>query len=334
MPKKTSMDDLAKKLGISKNTVSLALRDMPGVNIQTKQLIIETAKTMGYQYKKTSEVSKNICLIMSGGTRNSTAGFFNYVQYGIENEAKNESLNIIINYYDENSDNFELPLCIKDNIISGIITLGRISRKIIDILLSLNLPVIMVDHYFDNLNLTYILSDNISSGYIATEYLIKKEIFKIGFIGNVNASVSFRDRYWGYINALQAYNLPLIQDFIFIKNSMEELSRIDIQLVVAEFKKRKELPSAFFCCNDAEAITVIKALNSLNLRIPQDISIIGFDDIDFSQNISPALTTMRVQKETMGKKAVEKLVNLINNPNTLCEKLLLSTELIKRDSVK
>jgi LacI family transcriptional regulator len=331
MGKKVSMLDIAQRLGISKNTVSLALRGMPGINEQTRQLIISTANELGYSYTRNNDSSKNICLILSKSTRNSV-GFFNYVQFGMEAEAKKQGLNVIIYYYDESIENFEVPLCIKDGMISGIITLGRVSRKTANTILGFDLPVVMVDHYFDNINIDYILTDNISSGYVATEYLIKNGHTKIGFIGNIHASISFSDRYQGYLRALSHYNIPVVSDFI-IHKSMEDLAASSPSLLVQELQSLKNMPDAIFCCNDSEAITVNKAFYELGIKVPEDISIIGFDDIEFSRSMSPELTTMRVEKEIMGKKAVEKLVKIMDDDLVMPEKLLLSTSLIERKSV-
>lgn len=332
MKNKISMEDIAQKLGISKNTVSLALRGMPGINEQTRDLIVATAKGLGYNYKKSNESLKNICLILSKSTRNSV-GFFNYIQFGMEDEAKKQGLNIIIYYYDENSENFDTPLSIKEGMISGVLTLGRVSRKTAKAILEFRLPVVMVDHYFDNLSLNYILTDNISSGYTVTEYLISKGCKNIGFIGNIDASISFYDRYQGFLKALKDYGIPLKKEFI-IHKSMEELAVNDGKLVIQELSSSGKFPEAVFCCNDSEAITVNKAFSAMGIKVPEDISIIGFDDIEFSQNMTPELTTMRVEKELMGKKAVEKLVSIMDGGTNTTEKLLLGTTLIERNSVQ
>jgi LacI family transcriptional regulator len=328
MAKKISMLDIAQKLGISKNTVSLALRGMPGINEQTRQLIISTANDLGYNYTKNNDSSKNLCLILSKSTRNSV-GFFNYVQFGMEAEAKKQGMNIIIYYYDEESENFEIPLSIKEGMISGIITLGRISKKTITTVLSFALPLVMVDDYFENLDINCILTDNISGGYKATEYLIKSGHTKIGFFGDIEASSSFFDRYQGYLKALKAYEIPIIADYSFIKN----LDNLKIDIAMQELKAKIMLPEAFFCCNDSEAIIINKTLSSIGVNVPNDISIIGFDDIEFSQSMTPELTTMRVEKELMGAKAVEMLVNIMYTPSIISEKLLLNTTLVKRKSV-
>jgi LacI family transcriptional regulator len=323
MAKKISMEDIGKHLGVSKNTVSLVLRGMPGINANTRELIINAAKELGYEYnsinkdKVENKDIKNICVILSKNTKNSV-GFFNYVQFGIEAEAKKRGFNPIIYYYDEQKDSFETPISIQNGIISGIITLGRVSRVNIASIINYKLPVVMVDHYFENIKLDYILTDNVSGAYRATEYLISRGHKTISFLGNVNVSLSFYDRYEGYLRALRDNNL---EPFKLMDKSMEELCSIDIDLVVNFFKNMKELPEAILCCNDAEAIAVTRALNIMNIKVPEEISIMGFDDIEFARSTSPELTTMRVEKEAMGKKAVTRLSQLIKEQNITGNKI-------------
>jgi len=333
MGKKASMKLIADELGISKNTVSLALRGMPGISSETRKRIIITADKLGYQYKKMNVPTKNICLILSKNIKQSF-GFFNYVQFGMEDEGKKEGVNLIIHYYEEDEKNIEIPLSIKEGMISGIITLGRISYDTIKPLLELNLPIVVVDHYFYNIGVDYILTDNYSGGYRATEYLIRKGHKKLGFLGNIKVSTSFKDRYLGFKKALEDYKIELNRDYIYTDVSIGEMTLVDDSSVSHLFKDAAKLPDAIFCCNDAEAIATNRMLSSLGINVPEDISIIGFDDIEFSRSMSPELTTMKVEKELMGRKAVEKLVSIMNNPSAIAEKLLLNTTLVERNSVK
>ncbi|AEV70597.1 LacI family DNA-binding transcriptional regulator [Acetivibrio clariflavus] len=340
MAKKVTMEDIAKKVGMSKNTVSLALRNMPGINAQTRKLIFETAKQLGYEYKKNSSQNsssdtsyKNICLIFSKDTHKSE-GFFSYIQYGVESEAKKNNLNIIIYCYDENKEEFETPLSIKEGLISGIITLGRISKKTLTSILKFNLPLVIIDHYFDDLICNYVLTDNISGAYLATEYLIKLGHKDIGFSGDISAASSFYDRFQGYVKALDQYSIPYNKSFCITDKCLYEYKKDSIQRVIDEIKKIPKLPTAFFCCNDIEAITLINALKSINLSVPDDISVIGFDNIELSKNITPELTTMHISKEAMGERAVKLLLERMANPNSLCEKILLPTMFVERNSAK
>ncbi|ACL77294.1 LacI family DNA-binding transcriptional regulator [Ruminiclostridium cellulolyticum] len=335
MSKKVTMDDIAEKLGISKNTVSLALRGMPGISESTRKVIEQTAREMGYTYKvsaRKNTMARNLCLIIAKSTRDSI-GFFSYVQLGIEDEAKKNNLNTIIHYYDENVQGFETPNCVKDGMVSGIITLGRISRETINCIVGYNLPVVMVDNYFDNLSMDYILTDNHSGGYAATEYLIDCGHTKIGFLGDISASISFYDRYQGFLKALRDRGIEINEGYSITDKKLEELPQEDITGLVNEIRTKAGLPTAFFCCNDAEAIVIIKVLKNIGVLVPNKISIIGFDDIENAANVTPELTTMRVQKEIMGKGAVCKLMEKLEQEIKSSEKILLSACLIKRNSV-
>lgn len=342
MAKRITMEDIAKKIGMSKNTVSLAMRNMPGINEKTRKLIHDTAKQLGYEYKKnytdyhSNETSyKNICLIFSMGKRRSE-DFFSYIQYGVESEAKKNNLNTIIYCYDESKEEFETPLSVKEGIISGIITLGRISRNTLNSIIGFNLPLVVIDQYFDDLVCDYVLTDNISGSYTATEHLIKQGHKRIGFVGDISASSSFYDRYQGFIKALNRYSIPFNSALSMTDKLPSEYESTDYnpKRVIEELKKLPELPSAFVCCNDHEALTVINALKSMNISVPEDISIVGFDNIASSKNITPELTTMHISKEIMGQRAVRRLLAKTSNTNELCEKILLPPTFIERNSTK
>lgn len=335
MPKKVTMDTIAKKLGVSKNTVSLALRGMSGISETTRKTIEDTAVSMGYQYKSNAKSlnMRNLCLVMDKSTRDSI-GFFSYIQLGIEDEARKNNINTIIHYYDENEEIFEIPNCINDGMISGIITLGRNSLKTISSLISCKLPIVMVDNYFDNLPMDCILTDNQCGGFLETEYLINCGHRKIGFIGNISSSVSFYDRYQGYLKALQEYKIEIDKEYSIIDMDLDNLSIEEIEKIIAKIKSKENLPTAYVCCNDAHAIVIIKAMKNINISIPNEVSIIGFDDIETAKNVTPELTTMKVEKELMGKVAVRRLLEKIDGKNQTSQKILLSASLVKRQSVK
>lgn len=159
------------------NAVSLAMRGIPGINSDTRKLILETARQM-------------------------------------ESETRKNNLNLIISYYDGNSDNFEIPPCIKEGIVSGIIVIRHIPRETLESIISINLPVIVIEEYFDDFNLDYVLADNIYGAYSAVDYLIKKGHTEIGFIGDINRVSSFYDRYLGYFKAMEKHKLAVNKNFI------------------------------------------------------------------------------------------------------------------------
>lgn len=335
MSNKINMKDIAKKTGVSTNTVSLALRGVQGISEQTRKLILDTAKEMGYVHKNNFEANSlagNICLIMPHSAK-MAIDFFGLVQLGIEAEAKRNNYNTFIHFYDENSGIFEIPLCIKEQMISGIITLGRVSENTAKIIHSFGLPVIMADQYFDDLDVDCVLTDNYYGAYKAVEYLIKEGHRDIGFVGDISLSISFYDRYQGYLKALNRHNI-LYNPLNIINKSLEFITKKDLSKAIKIFTDINNYPSAFFCCNDAEAIALYKIASQLNINIPKNISVLGFDDIALSKSILPELTTMHVEKEYMGKLSVRQLISRIDNFSVPKEKLLISTKLIIRNSVQ
>lgn len=339
MAKKVTMEFIAKELGITKNTVSLALRNMPGVSQKTRNEILQTAEKYGYKYKKSNTKNNNcdsktesICLMLSNDTRNSI-GFFSFIQYGIESEAKRNGLNTILYCFDDNKE-FEPPVCIRDGIISGIVTLGRISKKTVSSIIALDLPLVIIDDFFDDIKASYILTDNLSGGYIATEYLIKSGHRDIGFLGDIFASTSFCDRYMGYLKALARYKIPVNNSFSITDRYLSPMLDNGIDRIIHELARIPNFPTALFCCNDIEAICLYKAFSAMGISVPDDISIIGFDDIESSKSVSPELTTMHIYKEAMGERAVKKLINRMNGEEYMDEKILLPAALVERQSVK
>ncbi len=335
MPKKVTMDSIALKLGISKNTVSLALRGMPGISETTRKTIENAAENMGYKYKSNArqQITRNLCLVIAKSTRDSI-GFFSFIQLGIEDEAKKNNVNTIIHYYDEKDEIFEIPNCVKDGMVSGIITLGRISRRTINSIITCALPVVMVDNYFDDLVMDCVLTDNQCGGYLAAEYLINGGHKNIGFLGDIYASVSFYDRYQGYLKALKEYGLDYNPGYSVIDRKLDNLDSEEIVLIIEEMKTGAGIPTAFFCCNDAEALVILKVLLNMGISVPEEVSVMGFDDIETSRSVTPELSTMRVQKEMMGRRAVSKLLKKLDDPEEPIEKILLSANLIKRKSAK
>lgn len=331
MAKRVSMEDIAKKIGVSKNTVSLSLRNIPLISAETRELVQSTANEMGYEYKNKGftlgldkTLFRNIYLLVPRSIRN--IEFFSLIQFGIEKEARKHNLNIILHYVDENG--FEVPAGITENTIDGIIMLGCLPKDFVSKVNASGLPIVSVDNYYDNILMNYILTDNISASFNMTEYLIKKGHKKIGFYGNINLSSSFYDRYLGYFKAMQTYNLIVPNEWI-IKNNLSDYTGL-----LEHLKDGKaDLPSAFFCVNDVHAVKLIKTLEDISIQVPAKVSVAGFDNIPQAEENNPGLTTMHVHKEALGEAAVLRLVSIFEDKKELPEKILVSTKLIERDSV-
>ncbi|MDR0525232.1 MAG: LacI family transcriptional regulator [Spirochaetaceae bacterium] len=334
-----TMKDIAVLLGISVNAVSLALNDRKGVSEKTRIKVLETAKTLGYLDKKTRYAhtfgNHHLGVLLQDIYR-SDLGFYGEVLYSLEKEAKNHYYDILLHHF--NDANMTVPDFIVKRRAAGVIVLGKISDKNISALLPF--PMIVIDHAPRMLNINCIRTDNISGGFIAADYLISRGFHTVGFFGDPSYSISVRERYYGFLEALYRNG---IVDFnktdAYVKkySLLEKVEPFIMNMDAGSIRKKlqkKILPSAFFCSNDQAAVTMIHALELMNITVPKDISIIGFDNGMLVEKINPKLTSINVNRELMGRKAVQRLIRLIEEDDTEAEHTILQVELVERDSVK
>jgi DNA-binding LacI/PurR family transcriptional regulator len=339
--KKVTMKDIASLLNISINAVSLALNDRVGVSEDTKVLIIKTASEIGYFDENPSYISKNttknICLMIESRFFTDVP-FYSKVILGIENESKKNGYDIIVNFL--NTEEFEIPACIENRKVSGILMVGTIKDEHVKIIKSYNIPIVMVDHASQLVSTDAILTQNISGAYMATQYLIDKGHRNIGFCGDIDASFSFKERWLGFYEGVREFNVNKTLN-------VEEISKFSVVGAIEQYvlqrnyselaklvSNLKVLPSAWVCSNDTTAICLYYALEILGLKVPVDASIIGFDDIDLCTVVRPQLTTIRVNRELMGEKAVKRLLWRINNGNEPYVKIGMEVSFIERESVR
>jgi DNA-binding LacI/PurR family transcriptional regulator len=345
MSKNATMKDIAKTMGLSINAVSLALNGRKGVSEATRIKVMETAREMGYLDGTLRYIEvfgqHHICVLIQDIYKKEymTTAFYGRILYSIIKEAKNRRYEILIRYFNEQDMN--VPDCIVKRRIAGILVLGKISTRNVEKFLALNIHTVFVDHNPRLPNANCILTDNISGGYMAAEYLIRNGFARIGYIGDLSYSKSIKERYYGFLEALvneglvkfgetdeyiRKYSLITEIGFCLVNNNVDAIKEM--------LPAKPLLPQAYFCNNDTTAVIVMKALRKKGINIPEDISIIGFDNDVSAETCSPGLTSINVNRELMGQKAVWRLVQLINNENPEAEHTVMAVELVKRDSVK
>ncbi|WP_026487095.1 LacI family DNA-binding transcriptional regulator [Caldanaerobius polysaccharolyticus] len=339
--KKVTMKDIAKKLNISINAVSLALNDKVGVSEDTRNLVIKTADEMGYFEENPSFMVKNhlknICILIEERNFRDTY-FYTKVILGIENEAKKNNYDVLVNFM--NKDNFQVPSSIESRKVAGILIVGTIMDEYLKTLLSYNIPLVLVDHASFTISTDAVLTQNIPGSYIATKYLIDKGHKEIGFFGEIDFSLSFKERWLGFNEAMR--NAGLIVDpmlnvnpgYCVVENVEQYVLSKNYREVANIISKMDKLPSAWVCSNDNAAITLYNALSILDIKVPDDISVVGFDDIDLCNIVTPHLTTIRVNKELMGVKAVKRLLWRMDNPEEPHDNIRMEVKLIERNSVR
>ncbi len=340
---KVTMKDIAKALNVSINAVSIALNDKAGVSEEMRLSILQTAKEMGYLEGKDkyggNYARSNLCLMM----QNKYSGdmdFYGKVLYSVVVEARKNGYNTIMNFIDD--EQMEVPECIRNYQVSGIITIGKISHSNIRQLIEYHLPFVMVDHTSLMDSVDSILTNNKLGGYLITKYLIERGFTKIGFFGDLDYSLSINDRFFGYKQALQNDGIDKEYDSIdtyvstysITKNIENAVLNQDSKKVEELIKNIKAMPEVFICSNDKAAIALMMVLWQSGYRIPEEISVVGFDNIDLCERVVPKLTTVHVNKKEMGERAVQRLKYRMEHKGCEPESIVLNVEIVERDSVR
>ncbi|MEE4194437.1 MAG: LacI family DNA-binding transcriptional regulator [Anaerolineae bacterium] len=336
--RKITIADVAKACQVSPATVSLVLRNKPGVGEDTRAKVMGKAQEMGYLLRNINTINvlqngiKNIGLVIKANPTDVVANnsFYSLIMSGIECFCRQQNINLIYGNLPVNNVNIpmEIPHCLTDSEVDGFIMVGmQCNTNLILLLQHRNLPAVLVDAYADDASLfDMVLTDNVMGGYRATKHLINLGHRKILLAGSMpNAYPSIRERREGYLKAIVEANLePIFADSDLWTHAVQPA-------VQKAFEKEPDI-SAIFSCNDDLAIAVMRTVRDMGKTIPEDVSVIGFDDIQLAQHITPSLTTMAVDKVEMGRMSINMLVDRIHNPSGGRIHSTILPRLIERES--
>lgn len=333
MSKNITMYDIAKKLNISINAVSIALNDKEGVSHELRMQILEAASEMNYPFKKLNikDTLKNRTLVVmiENKKKNDKHYYLDLLKH-LTHEAKIFGYRIFTEYYDFHQ--FIVPECISEHHVAGVILLGKISDEMIYSLHLYIKEIICVNHSIPYFNIDTIVTNNFLGGYISCEYLIKKGYKQIGFVGEVESSKNFKERYQGYRQCMINHFHPQKHELICLTRGIEKaVLNNDYRYIQKMLLTYRKMPEAFVCVNDRNAAIVIKALQYNGYKIPQDIKIIGYDNMELSQSMKPSLSTLEVSRYVIAKKVIRRLHEMLHE-QTIPETIMLSPQIIERDS--
>jgi DNA-binding LacI/PurR family transcriptional regulator len=215
-----------------------------------------------------------------------------------------------------------------ENRIGGIIFTEGVSRSIVDNTKD-HVPVVLVDQHYARGNIPEVTSDNFSGAQKATEYLIQLNHEKIGFVAGPLDWPSARERMNGYKSALKKNSLPFDERLIFHGDFQFESGLRAMEYYLSS----PEWPTAIFCSNDQMALGVLNKAYTMNISIPDDLSLVGFDDIPLFSFIKPRITTVRQNVPSLCEKAVELIMKQLNG-EVVNERIYVPTELVAGESCK
>lgn len=331
--KSVTMSDIAAELGVSTVTVSKALGDKDGVSEELRQRIKQKANEMGYRLNYSSKAAKdsftyNISVVVAKHFIHDASAFYWVVyRYIVELLQKQSYYGILEVITEKDERSGEMPNSILDRKVDGVIVLGQFDKVYVDSLLSMQIPTVFLDFYSSRSDVETVLSDNFFGAYTITNYLIEAGHRRIGFLGNIVSTSSIQDRYLGYYKALLEHNIPLNEKLVINDRDAEGHTFPIVKLP-------DEMPTAFFCNCDEVAYAFINQLKSMGYKVPEDISIVGYDNHIYSTISTPRITTIDVNSYRMSNEAVEIIIKKIRDNNYRCGRTLVTGKLIERDSVR
>ncbi len=329
--KRLTIKDIAKQAGVSVTAVSFVLNNKNGVSESTRKrvqkIINETEFKPNLNSKKlVMNKSFNICLMMNSYSSPFEDLFYFEITRGIINKSMKSNYNVIISK--PIMARSELPDLIYSGDADGVIFMQDISQALIDKANKSGVPYIIVDSHSNNDAVTSITPDYKKAAFDATSYLIEHGHTDIAIMASSVVPNFYTQTISGFNQAMNDHNLSPNPNYCYISATNEESA----YLAAKNFFKRKKRSTAILCTVDIFAIGVMRCAKDMNLSIPDDISIIGIDDILLSDYVEPKLTTIGIDKEYIGTAAMDMIIQKIKGKDI--ESVLLPMKLIERDSVK
>lgn len=330
----TSIKDVAKEAGVSIATVSRVLNDIDVVNEDTKKKVLDAIKKLGYRPNivarslKTQKTSTIGILIPDIASQ-----FYPDIVRGAEDVTNIYDYNIILcnSDFDVEKEKEYLRV-LKEKMVDGVIYISSsLNEEILDLINELDLKTVLVETKDKNGRLPSVTIDNISASYEGTKYLIDLGLKNLAFIGvngeNMNA---WGERYIGFVNALKDAGLESDEELCYFKNLTVKTGYQAIQ----RFTENNKKFDGIVCASDEIAMGAINALREKGIRVPEDVSVIGFNNNILGEIFYPKLTTISQPSYDMGSVAVRMLIKILNKRELDNPNYILNYEIIQRESTK
>lgn len=334
-----TLREIAKHVGCSVGTVSRVLNHDSSISVSddTKIKIFDVAEELQY---KTLKQRKNVKSVKSNKLRVGIVEMYNHseqlqdpyyllLRSVVDKECFDNEIEVVNIYKSEDEYKF-----IGDEELNGIIAIGKFGKKEVKILSEINDNIVFLDsspdeQKFDSVNVNFKLGTN-----KALDYLLELGHQEIGYVGSYKTLDDFKEmsldnRLKHYTEYMKSKNLYK-EENVLNTNAMTTIG--GYETIKGFISSCKNMPTAFFVSTDTIATGVLKALHENNIRVPEDVSIIGFNDLIASQYTIPPLTTVRVHIEHMASASVDLILEKINKNRSYCKKVIIPSELVIRES--
>jgi LacI family purine nucleotide synthesis repressor len=307
--KKVTIKDVAREAGVSISTVSNALNNVDVLHPDTKRHVLEVAKRLNYVPNLNGKLLKSGKTKMLGFFTTSVAGPYFYIlveSMARECDRLGYGLNVLVT-----KDQQVIMSHILGGRVDGVIIFEetRVTDEDIAVMERRKIKAVFLDRLIQNETMGSIVFDSYEDSYKATKYLISLGHRKIAYISGVDTMFDSVQRKQGYLAALREHNYPVDSDYILQGYFEEEGSYNAVKMLLRQHPDK--VPDAFLAGNDLSAIGCIRALVSEGFSVPEDVSVVGFDDIDIAQYFHPPLTTVRNQIARQGMLVINHLHRMI-----------------------
>lgn len=335
MSKAVTLSHIAKIVGVSTVTVSKAMSDKSGVSEDMRNKIKEVASQLGYQMvtstkKVRPEGTGNLGILIPAGFLDRVNSFYwNMYQFVVTSASERGYYCILEIVNQEEEASLTMPKMILDGKVDGVILIGQPSQEYSSFLWrNPHVPVVFMDFYEANQEYDCVISDGFYGMYLLTDYLIKCGHQKIAFVGTPMSTSSITDRYFGYRKALMEQEISFKQEWVIQDRSLCGSHRAYESIPLPD-----EMPTAFACSSDYTADVLINGLREAGYRVPEDISVVGFDNCEWDKVVKVPITSYDVHKDRMAELAVGNLVSKINKEPYASGIQIVAGGLVKKKSV-
>lgn len=333
-----TITDIAKKCGVSVATVSLVLSDHPRISKQTKQKVLRVIKQLKYYPNIAARMlstnkTNTICIVVPQISHIFLDPFFSEVLNGIYDVAVKNDFRLLLEVATYEFCFYKRYLRLfKERMIDGMLYIGStLNDKYLIDLEKEKLPVVLAGSYFPEgkgPQLSYVIGDNKKGGYLATKHLIKLGHKRIALITGNFRIISAYDRYLGYKQALQEAGIKFDRDLV-VKADFDEQTGYRAMKKLLMLKNK---PTAVFAGNDMMAVGAIKAITDSGLKVPDDIAVVGMDNVKFLLSTGTRLTTVDYNMYKIGVVSCEKLIQMLKKQTVEYTGTVLPVKLIIRDT--
>lgn len=336
MAKTVKLADIAEKVGVSTVTVSKALSGQKGVSEEMREKIKQLADELGYRSpsenkRQTTEKQYNIGVIIQEVYLDKYDSFYLTMYQELNKRAVARGCFTLLESMSRESVlSNVMPLLVQEKKVDGLIVVGDMTQTYMEHLEEkAGIPVVCMDFYNDTINLDTVISNSFYGTYALTNYLFQMGHKKIAYVGTVGTTNSITDRYLGYAKSLLEHHIEVRKDYV-IDDRDTKTGRMDLDKY---YQLPEDMPSAFVCNCDLAASYLIRKLRANGYWVPEDISVVGFDNYLFPGLCDIGITTYEVNIGEMARRVVHKIVRKIANENYTAGVFIVDGHMVIKDSV-